>query len=73
MSEANNKHKIYGGFLRVTAETDGELFVDVSCVECEGDKGLENNMVFAHTDEYRDFFMHSAGSLLVKINNASPC
>ena len=63
--------KIYGGFLQVKAETEGELFVDISCFEILGHSGRENNLIFSKNTEYRDFFMHSAGGLSIRIKNSS--
>jgi len=62
---------IYGGFVHVMAETEGDLFVTVFCEELEGDEGSQTNIIFSHRDEYMDFFMHSAGRLRVKASNAS--
>ena len=62
--------KIWGGFVHVSAKTDGELYVSVLCREIDENGSLEE-MVFSHDDEYRGFYMHSAGNLCVSLKNTS--
>lgn len=62
--------KIWGGFVRVRVETDGDLYVRVMCREIEEEASAEE-LIFAHNGEYRGFYMHSAGNMLVSLKNDS--
>ena len=62
--------RIYAGFVRLVAQTRGELCVKVHCRELT-EQGSEEEAVFAGPAEYRGFVMHSAGNLLVEAENRS--
>ena len=61
---------IIAGFVRVKAETSGELRVNVNCRELE-EAGTAETAVFNSAGEYRGFCLHSAGNLLVEAQNLS--
>ena len=61
---------IYAGFVRVRAEAAGEVRVRVHCREM-AEEGSQEEAVFASAGEYRGFYMHSAGNLLVEAENLS--
>ena len=59
---------IWAGFVRVQAQTQGEVSVRLRCREmAEG--GSTESVVFTEDGEYRGFFMHSAGNLYVTAEN----
>ena len=60
--------RIYAGFVRIEARTEGELLARVSCREQE-EKGSEEQALFVSDGEYRGFSLHSAGNLLVRCEN----
>ena len=62
---------IWGGYLHARAEAEGETAVTVNCRET-GEEGTAETLTFAGGGEYRGFFLHSAGNLLVRAENCSP-
>ncbi len=61
---------IDAGFVRVRAEAAGEVRVRIACRELEEEGSLEE-VIFAVSGEYRGFTLHSAGNLLVTLENRS--
>lgn len=62
--------KIWAGFIQVSAKAKGDVDVDIICREID-ENGSEEHVVFSGHGEYRGFYMHSAGNLLVMLNNLS--
>ena len=63
-----NFDKIWAGFIHARAQTEGEVSAEIICRELtEG--GSRETVIFDRDDEYRGFFMHSAGNLLVTAEN----
>ncbi len=62
--------KIYGGCLKVSAKTEGNVKAEILCCE-NGSGGITENIVFVRNDEYRGFVFHSAGEIHVKVSNQS--
>jgi len=62
--------KIWGGFVHVKAETCGEVAVELMCRE-QKESSQKESMIFAHDGEYRGFYTHSAGNILVRLTSRS--
>jgi len=60
--------KIWGGFIKVEAETQGELHAEIICRELE-EKLSQEILIFSENQGYRGFCMHSAGSIEVTAKN----
>ena len=62
--------RIWAGFIRLTAKTTGEVRAHIMCREID-EQGSTEEIVFTENGEYRGFYMHSAGNLLVELENLS--
>ena len=60
--------KIWGGFIKVEAETQGELHAEILCGELE-EKSSQEILIFSENQSYRGFCMHSAGNIVVTAKN----
>ena len=60
--------KIWGGFIKVEAETQGELHAEILCGELE-EKSSQEILIFSENQSYRGFCMHSAGNIEVTAKN----
>jgi len=60
--------KIWGGFIKVEAETQGELHAEIICRELE-EKLSQEILIFSENQSYRGFCMHSAGNIEVTAKN----
>jgi hypothetical protein len=60
--------KIWAGFIHATARTEGLVKAEIRCREM-GEGGSRELVTFDGDGEYRGFFMHSAGNLLVTAEN----
>ncbi|MBP3627685.1 MAG: hypothetical protein J6J39_06585 [Clostridia bacterium] len=60
--------KIWGGFIKVEAETQGELHAEILCRELEEESSQEI-LIFSENQSYRGFCMHSAGNIEVTAKN----
>lgn len=60
--------RIYAGY--VYARANGKISAEITCTETD-EQGSEEFLSFAGEDEYRGFFMHSAGKLVADIENLS--
>ena len=60
--------KIWGGFIKVEAETQGELHAEILCRELE-EKSSQEILIFSENQSYRGFCMHSAGNIEVTAKN----
>ena len=60
--------KIWGGFIKVEAETQGELHAEILCRELEETLSQEI-LIFSENQSYRGFCMHSAGNIEVTAKN----
>lgn len=60
--------KIWAGFVHASAQAAGDIFAEIYCRELtEG--GSREVVILAGDDEYRGFYMHSAGNLRVVAEN----
>lgn len=62
--------RIWGGFVHVKVKTDGELSIKLFCREIN-DGGSCEELIFADDDEYRGFYMHSAGNIRALLKSDS--
>jgi len=62
--------RIYAGYINIFAKTNGNLYAEVICREIE-ENGSSEQFVFSEDSEYRGFYLHSAGNLLVNLKNES--
>lgn len=62
--------KIWSGFVCVYVKTQGNLFASLMCRELEETTKAES-LVFSGEQEYRSFYMHSAGNILLELKNDS--
>lgn len=62
--------KIWGGFIKVEAEAQGELCAELICREIE-EKTAPEQLIFTENQTYRGFCMHSAGNIVVNAKNNS--
>ncbi len=62
---------IYAGFLHVSAETEGVLFADFKLRELDEEHCSGESVKLIGNDEYRGFYMHSAGNIIANIKNNS--
>ena len=62
--------KIWGGFIKVDAETKGELHTTIICREGAEDAPAEE-LIFCNDQSYRGFCMRSAGNIEVIAKNFS--
>ena len=62
--------KIWAGFVKVIAQTKGEVSVSLKCRELSEEPRVEN-LVFDGNGEYRGFYMQSAGNIEVEVENKS--
>lgn len=60
--------KIWGGFIKAEAETQGELQVELICRELT-EKTQPEKLVFSEDQSYRGFCVHSAGNIEVIAKN----
>jgi len=60
--------KIWGGFIKVEAETQGELHAEILCRELK-EKSSQEILIFSENQSYRGFCMHSAGNIEVTAKN----
>ena len=60
--------RIYAGY--VYAKTNGKAKAEITCRETD-EQGSKETVCFAGEDEYRGFYMHSAGEILADISNLS--
>ena len=60
--------KIWGVFIKVEAETQGELHAEILCRELE-EKSSQEILIFSENQSYRGFCMHSAGNIEVTAKN----
>ena len=67
---------IYGGFLHISAETDGIIDAHFTVLELQGERDdvefieTEHVRLGAHKD-YRSFNLHSAGNIVTRVKNIS--
>lgn len=59
---------VWGGFVHVQAQSEGAVYARVVCREQE-ENGSEEVVILSGKDEYRGFYTHSAGNLLVTAKN----
>ena len=64
-------NKIWAGFIQVEVKAKGEVFVSLSCRELEEEPSRKESLIFNNNDEYRSFYMSSAGSIVVEVKNES--
>lgn len=62
--------KIWGGFIKVEAEAQGELCAELICREIDEETAPEQ-LIFTENQTYRGFCMHSAGNIAVNAKNNS--
>ena len=62
--------RIWGGFVHVKARTQGEVTLQIMCRELEENAAAEQ-IRFTADGEYRGFFLHSAGNMLLHAENHS--
>lgn len=62
--------KIYAGYVYAAAKTNGRITAEITCKETD-EEGSSENICFSSNGEYRGFYMHSAGKLVLKIKNCS--
>lgn len=62
--------KIWGGFIKVEADTQGELYAEVMCRELS-ERTSPERLTFTRNQTYRGFSMHSAGNIEVTAKNLS--
>ncbi len=63
--------KIWGGFLQVQTQAQGEVSLQIMCRESD-EKALPDELYFVGNQTYRGFCMHSAGSIEIHaINHAT--
>ncbi len=60
--------RIYAGY--VYAKSSGKMKAEITCRETD-EQGSNECVSFAAADEYRGFYMHSAGELFAEITNLS--
>ena len=60
--------KIWGGFIKVEAETQGELHAEITCRELSENR-LSERLTFFKNQSYRGFCMHSTGNIEVTAKN----
>jgi len=60
--------KIWGGFIKVEAETQGELYAEIICREL-AEKMPPEQLIFSQNQSYRGFCVHSAGNIEVTRKN----
>lgn len=63
--------RIYAGFLHVSSNTDGVISADVQIRELNEEQGKKESVKLNDHDEYRGFYMHSAGNIEVTVKNQS--
>ena len=63
--------KIWGGFVHVKTDTDGELFLQLTCREID-ENAQPETLHIVGSQEYRSFCMLSAGNIKVYAKNNSP-
>ena len=61
---------VWGGFVHVKAESAGTVYARVVCRE-QQENGSQEEVILCGEDEYRGFYTHSAGNLLVSVKNDS--
>ena len=61
---------IYAGYPVIKAKTEGELKVSLMCRECE-EEGSKISCKFTHNGIYECKELHSAGELVIKVENNS--
>ncbi len=66
-----NLDKIWAGFLHIKAEAQGEIEVKATCRELTED-GSTENIILNNICDYRGFYMHSAGNIIVLAKNNTP-
>ena len=62
---------IYAGFLHTSAETDGVVSCEFRFREIDEENDHIESVRLTKNAEYRGFYMHSAGNIVVKIRNES--
>ena len=62
--------KIWGGFIKVEAEAQGELCAELVCREID-ERTAPEQLIFTENQTYRGFCMHSAGNIEVTVKNRS--
>lgn len=62
---------IYAGFLHMKAEGQGSVSASVCFRELSENAGDEEKVILSGDQEYRGFYLHSAGNLFVKAENPS--
>lgn len=65
--------KIYSGFVYAASHTQGKTALSIACRELEEEAEKKENLLFCGEQEYRGFYMHSAGNLVVEAENLSAC
>lgn len=66
-----NSEKIWGGFIQVDANvSNGDLYAEIICRENEETNEPEK-LVFDNKEQYRGFYMHSMGNMLIHLKNNS--
>ncbi|MBR2339836.1 MAG: hypothetical protein IKA74_03270 [Clostridia bacterium] len=64
--------KIWGGFIHVRAEASGDLFAQITCSELEDtSRAKPESVIFSSDGEYRGFYLHSVGKIVVQCKNSS--
>ncbi|MBR3691860.1 MAG: hypothetical protein IKL89_04070 [Clostridia bacterium] len=63
--------RIWSGFLQVRTKARGELSLQLTCRELS-EKVKPEVLIFSGDQEYRGFYMHSAGNIAVCAKNLSP-
>ncbi len=63
--------KIWGGFIQVKAETQGEVHITLMCREIT-ETTTPEKLILTEDVTYRGFVMHSAGNIAVTVKSLSP-
>ena len=63
--------RIYGGFLHLTSQGEGEAALSFTLREVDNTRASKEEAVLRGTAEYRDFYTHSLGNLVVTAENSS--
>lgn len=66
-----NFDKIYSGFVRVFSNTQGKVNLSIACRELEEEAEKKEKLLLCGEQEYRGFYMHSAGNMVAEIENLS--
>lgn len=66
-----NFDKIYSGFIHAASHLQGKVTLGIACRELEEEAEKKENLLFCGEQEYRGFYMHSAGNMVIEAENLS--